>query len=127
MKSIGQVARELIIANPTKKNLELLEMVKQEVVRLDPNAKPKTTVACIAWYKNDLKKNAHKYVEMQETVEDTRTSEVIKQEMKDLQEELDMVTEQEQQAALAKNEQEMKLLLELATKLGIELPAPVQH
>lgn len=48
--SIGQTARALILANPTMKSSEILELVKEA------HPEGKTTVACIAWYKNDIKK-----------------------------------------------------------------------
>lgn len=48
--SIGKFAREAILANPTMKNDDILALVKAQF----PNAK--TTYACIAWYKSDMRK-----------------------------------------------------------------------
>lgn len=48
--SIGKFAREAIKANPTMKNDDILALVKAQF----PNAK--TTYACIAWYKSDMRK-----------------------------------------------------------------------
>lgn len=48
--SIGKTARELILANPTMKNDDILAKVKAQY----PEAK--TTYACIAWYKSDMRK-----------------------------------------------------------------------
>lgn len=48
-KSIGSFARNLLLTT-SKSNTEVLEAVKQEF----PTGK--TTMACIAWYKSDLRK-----------------------------------------------------------------------
>ena len=118
-KSIGQTARELIVANPGKKNAELLEMVRQA----HPGGK--TTIACIAWYKNDLKKNAHKHANLLASKEEpVRTSEVIQAEIDELMIELEMVKDEEKTAALATIEADMAALKALAAKLGLELPEP---
>lgn len=67
--SIGKYARELIIANPAMKNEEIVAKVKAKF----PEAK--TSLACIAWYRSDLKKKK---------VEAVRTIASVSQELKDL-------------------------------------------
>lgn len=47
---IGSTIMEMILANPEKTNKEILE----EILAKFENAK--TTYACIAWYKSDLRK-----------------------------------------------------------------------
>jgi hypothetical protein len=48
--SIGKFARELILAQPELKNDDVLAKIKKNF----PEAK--TTYACVAWYKSDLRK-----------------------------------------------------------------------
>lgn len=48
--SIGQTVREIIIANPTASNDEILTAVRAKF----PEAK--TSNSCIAWYKSDMRK-----------------------------------------------------------------------
>lgn len=86
-KSIGQTAREVILANPTLKNAELLTLVKEA------HPEGKTTVACIAWYKNDLRKKGITSLPSME--EAPRTSEVIQGEIEMLQVELVETLERE--------------------------------
>jgi hypothetical protein len=47
---IGSTIIELILANPTKTNQEILDEVKAKF------EKAQTTYACIAWYKSKLRK-----------------------------------------------------------------------
>ncbi len=48
--SIGNTVRAMILANPSMKNEEILTKIKEQF----PTAK--TTYACIAWYKTDMRK-----------------------------------------------------------------------
>lgn len=48
--SIGKFVRTVVLENPSMKNEEILALVKKEF----PDAK--TTYACIAWYKSDMRK-----------------------------------------------------------------------
>jgi len=50
-QSIGSFAREIISKNPSAPNQEILDQVKAQF----PQAN--TSVACIAWYKSNMKKN----------------------------------------------------------------------
>ena len=49
-KSIGQTVRDMVSENPSKSNKELLA----SIMEVFPEAK--TTEACIAWYKSDMRK-----------------------------------------------------------------------
>jgi hypothetical protein len=49
--NIGNFARALILANPTMTNQEILLKIKEK------HENAKTTMACIAWYKSDMRKN----------------------------------------------------------------------
>ena len=49
-QSIGSFAREIIAKNPQAPNQEVLDQVKAQF----PQAK--TSIACIAWYKSNMKK-----------------------------------------------------------------------
>jgi hypothetical protein len=51
VETVGSFARKMIVLNPAMSNKELLALVK---TRFPTNA---TTIACIAWYKSDMKKN----------------------------------------------------------------------
>lgn len=53
-QSIGSFARQQILLSPTASNQEILDQVKLEF----PQAK--TSIACIAWYKSDMKKKGVK-------------------------------------------------------------------
>lgn len=92
--SIGQTARALIIANPGMKSAEILDLVKAA----HPEAK--TTVACIAWYKNDIKKAIKQgKLVIQAEPAPKRTSEVIRAEIQALNEELEVrLLEEEEEA-----------------------------
>lgn len=48
--SIGSTVRQLVLENPELSNADILTKVKE----LFPQAK--TTMACIAWYKSDMRK-----------------------------------------------------------------------
>ena len=48
--SIGKFAQSLILENPEMSNQEILETV------LETYPSAKTSMACIAWYKSDLRK-----------------------------------------------------------------------
>ena len=48
--NIGATVRKLVLENPTMKNDDILKMVKDQF----PNGK--TSYACIAWYKTDMRK-----------------------------------------------------------------------
>ena len=49
--NIGAYARALILANSSMTNQQVLDKVKERY------ADAKTTMACIAWYKSDMRKN----------------------------------------------------------------------
>lgn len=116
VKTIGSVARAMIVANPGKKNAEILALVKAEF----PEAK--TSEACIAWYKSDMKKSGKLAAAV--TV---RTSEVIEAEIAVLQVELEIVREQEAAEALSKLDEKkaafekLKAEIEAAEALAAEL------
>jgi hypothetical protein len=48
--SIGKFAQNLILENPALTNQEILDLV------LETYPQAKTSMACIAWYKSDLRK-----------------------------------------------------------------------
>lgn len=60
--SIGKYARELIVANPSMKNEEIVAKVKEKF------QDAKTSLACIAWYRSDLKKQKKEAVRTIATV-----------------------------------------------------------
>jgi len=98
-KSIGSVARGFISANPTMKNEEILQLVKNEF----PEAK--TSLACIGWYKSKMKKEA------KAAPAEVRTVEIIENEIEMLKLELEELKEQEARSLL---EQKEELLAKLA-------------
>ena len=105
--SIGNFARQAIINNPSAKNQELLEMVKAQF----PEAK--TTIACIAWYKSDIKKNGVKFIA---TVK--RTSDHIKAEIEELNAELLVKLDEEVEDAKREEVDIEAQILELQEKLA---------
>lgn len=107
--SIGSIVRNFIMQNPTMKNGDILTHVKP---LLPLNAK--TTVACVAWYKNEIKKKG-----LQQVVEVARTSQIVAEEIANLQEELQMLQEQEQEEVERNKEQLLQQFEELKNKLGL--------
>lgn len=71
--SIGKFCKEQILANPQIKNDDLLALVKQKFEGC------KTTYACIAWYKSDLRKKGllAKRYETVTTVTDEQFAEMM--------------------------------------------------
>lgn len=64
--SIGKFVRDQVLQNPEAKNEEILKLVKSKF----PEAK--TSYACIAWYKSDMRKKgmiASKKTRTQEMVQ----------------------------------------------------------
>lgn len=49
--NIGAYARALILSNSSMTNQQVLDKIKEK------HADAKTTMACIAWYKSDMRKN----------------------------------------------------------------------
>jgi hypothetical protein len=88
--SIGSYAREMIAANPQATNQELLDMVLAKFQQAN------TSLACIAWYKSNMKKNGYNK-KVQE-----RTLDVIKAN----------IAEVEMSLELLKEELELKILEE---------------
>lgn len=62
-EKIGQFAVRVLLTEPTLKNQEVLDLVKREF----PDAK--TTMACIAWYKSDIKKKGTQPIAKEITLE----------------------------------------------------------
>lgn len=110
--SIGKYAREVIINNPGLSNQQILDEVKMKF------PEGQTTVACIAWYKSDMKKKGYK-AEPIKPVE--RTVEIIRVELEnaklkvmELEEELDAKVESTRDEMMAK-------FKALAEELGINV------
>lgn len=124
-KSIGQIARDLIAANPTMKNVDLLAMVKAHPEY--PVQTGKTTVACIAWYKNAMKDPASRYFHSgeQQAEETPRTSEVIREEIAELSIELSETLEREAQEKI-ENAAMIQLEIERLMKLLPQEQQPTQ-
>jgi predicted RNase H-like nuclease (RuvC/YqgF family) len=100
---IGQFAQRLMVSTQLK-NPAILEAISREF----PQAK--TTMACIAWYRSDLKKSKMAAPKQDEEVE--RTPEVIEAELEEaqkrveeLQAELDSIREAEAEKLLAEEEE----------------------
>jgi len=102
-KSIGSVARGFISQNPSMKNEEILQLVKNEF----PEAK--TSLACIGWYKSKMKKEA-------KTTPVVRTVEMIENEIEELKFELEELKEQQARSLLEQKEEllaKLKMIEEL--------------
>ena len=97
-KSIGSVARGFIVANPTMKNEEILQLVK------DVFPEAKTSLACIGWYKSKMKKEA-------KAAPIVRTIEMVEAQIEELKLELEMMKEDEAQRLL---DEEQELIEKLA-------------
>lgn len=82
-KTIGDFARELIVAHPDKSNQEIADMVREEF------KDAKTQDNSIAWYRSQMKKDAKKAPPVK------RTSKMIEDEIAMLQLELAEVKEAE--------------------------------
>ena len=103
-KSIGSVARGFISANPTMKNEEILQLVRNEF----PEAK--TSIACIGWYKSKMKKEAKLQPEAPRTVEQIEGEiEMLQLELQDLKEQQAKALVDQKEELLAK----LKLIEEL--------------
>ena len=83
-QSIGSFARNIIATRNELSNAQVLELVKVQF----PNAK--TSIACIAWYKSNMKKTGFKV----EAVVTERTLEVIQAEIAAKRDELEMLEEE---------------------------------
>jgi hypothetical protein len=105
-EKIGQFSVRAILANPGMKNEQILGLVREQF----PEAK--TTVACIAWYKSDLKKNPV-------MVAPEVSLETIDQDIKDLLEKLD--EKKAERAAFLDSQKAKKA--EMMAKLKEELEA----
>jgi len=70
--SIGSYARELISQNPGMSNQDIRDKV------LEKFTEAKTSIACIAWYKSNMKKTGYKAAE---SAPPPRTLEVIEEEI----------------------------------------------
>jgi len=108
--SIGSYARELIIAHPDKSNQEIRDMV---LLRF---TEAKTSIACIAWYKSNMKKTGFK------SAPPPRTLEVVEEEIISVKLKLASLEEEyeymkiEQQEEIKKNYEYYKSLLEKVEK-----------
>ena len=89
--TIGSYAREMIAANPTASNQDLLDMVKAKFQQAN------TSLACIAWYKSNMKKNGYnKAAPVERTVEVIKANiEEVKLSLMMLEEELEIKLEEE--------------------------------
>jgi len=76
--NIGQFARQCILDNPGMKNDDILKIVRNQF----PDAK--TSYACIAWYKSDMKKKGIL------VIKPVRTAELVMAEIDALNAELEM-------------------------------------
>src|SRR5262245_14597233 len=111
MASIGNTARELINANPNLSNKDLLALVMAQ----HPDAN--TTVACIAWYKSDMKKKG--IIGMQAT---ERTEALIRADLEAAEAKVEMLKE-ELKAKLESSKVEKAARLEALKKELAELEA----
>jgi len=83
-QSIGSFARNIIATRNELSNAQVLELVKVQF----PNAK--TSIACIAWYKSNMKKTGYKAVEV--VIE--RTLEVIQAELDEAKMKVELLEEE---------------------------------
>ena len=105
VQSIGSFAREIISKNPLAPNQEILDQVKSQF----PQAK--TSIACIAWYKSNMKKNKTLTI-----VPAPRTIELIDDEI--VSAKLKLISlEEEREALLASMREEMEAEFERLSKL----------
>lgn len=107
MNTIGSFARHIIATRNELSNQDILEIVKNQF----PDAK--TSIACIAWYKSDMKKKGYKT----EVKEVERTLDVIQNELEaakakveELTLELEIMTQENQEKLEAEYER-LKTLL----------------
>jgi vacuolar-type H+-ATPase subunit I/STV1 len=83
--SIGSFAREQISNNPQASNQEILDLVKVQF----PEAR--TSIACIAWYKSNMKKTGYK---AQQSAPPERTLEVIQANIEEVEMSLELLREE---------------------------------
>lgn len=107
---IGELACNLIAANPTLSNKEIVELVKAEI------PKAGTTVACISWYRAKMKKdeklgNAIK-------VEVQRTEEIVQAEIEECTAKLEMLEEELKEMKDRVEQEELEMLKKLLEKHG---------
>ena len=106
--SIGSFARNIIATRNELSNAQVLELVLQQF----PNAK--TSIACIAWYKSNMKKTGYKAA----VVEIVRTLDIIQAELDDAKLKVEMLEEelsdkrQEQQEDIKAKFEYYKALME---------------
>lgn len=103
--NIGQLARKLIQENPGMKNADVVRKIRE----LKPEAK--TTEACIAWYKSDMKKKGVSTVTVQRT-QFTVEEEILQVKLKlaSLEEELQGMREADEANLLSEEEELMEKL-----------------
>jgi hypothetical protein len=83
-QSIGSFARNIIATRSELSNAQVLELVRAQF----PSAK--TSVACIAWYKSNMKKTGYKV----EKIVVERTLEIIQAELEDAQMRVELLQEE---------------------------------
>jgi hypothetical protein len=105
--SIGQYARELIIASPSASNQEILDQVKARFTEA------KTSLACIAWYKSNMKKNGTK-----QSAPAQRTLELVEDEIVQTKLKLASLEEEYKEMLEADRANAMAMIEELANKYG---------
>jgi FtsZ-binding cell division protein ZapB len=110
-QSIGSFARNIIATQATLSNGQVLELVKQQF----PNAN--TSIACIAWYKSNMKKTGYK-AEVQQV---ERTIEVIQVEIDATKSKLEMLEQELQQVTLDTREKLEEQFAKLAKMLGRDI------
>jgi hypothetical protein len=93
--NIGQFARHIIKQNPAMKNDDVLNLVKAQFPQ------GKTTYACIAWYKTDMRKKGLL------PSGQVRTKEMVEAELKAASELVEKLTEELAEMTPAPDESEM--------------------
>lgn len=115
-EKIGAYVQRVMINNPDMKNASILDLVKSEF----PEAK--TSPACIAWYRSDLKKSGKTAQPAERTVE------VIDSEILDLEQQLEALRGEREE--VLKNTKEARALkkaeLEAQLKMLAELEAETE-
>jgi hypothetical protein len=107
-QSIGSFARNIIATRSDLTNAQVLALVKEQF------KDAKTSLACIAWYKSNMKKTGYKAA----TVVIERTTDVIEAEIAAMRDKLELLEEELEMKQNESKEQDEAMLEMLLAKLN---------
>jgi len=116
VKSIGQIARELIVANPQASNKEVLAMLQTELTSQGRSFE--TKVASIAWYRSEMNTDPSKRPQVAKI---ERTAELINNEILATASKLEALKQELADLETNQQEAELEQLHALAAKLGLKI------